>query len=94
MRNRGLVSEVNEHHQVLCGKEPYADCKRNIFLAIIDGERPSKPDAAATLGFTDGLWWTVECCWLEDRGARPDVKTVLDQLTHAAWAWDKRQIPP
>jgi len=82
---------MNGHHQVLCGKEPYADCKRNVILAIAEGLRPKKPDGAATLGFTDALWWTVESCWLEDREARPDVKAVLEHLTHAAWAWDKRR---
>ena len=81
---------MTEHHQVLCGKKPYWDHNGNITLAVLEGIRPSKPDAAATLGFTDGLWWTVECCWMADRDTRPDVKTVLSQLTHAAWAWDRR----
>jgi len=80
-------------YEVLCGQRPYADCKRDVALAVLSGMRPSKPDAATTLGFTDGLWWSVECCWLEDRDARPDVKAVLDHLTHAAWAWDKRRWP-
>ena len=78
------------HHQVLCGKKPYGD-KRYATSAILDGVRPSKPDAAATLGFTDGLWWDVKCCWLEDPSARPDVKMMLGQLNHAAWAWDRRR---
>lgn len=58
--------------------------------AILKGIRPDKPDTATTLGFTDGLWWIVECCWMTDREMRPDVGTVLCQLAHAAWAWDRR----
>jgi len=84
---------VTRYYQVLCGKEPYAGCKRNVILEIIEGGRPSKPDVAVTLGFTDGLWWTLRDCWLEDRNERPDVKAVLTQLTHAAWAWDRRWHP-
>jgi len=58
--------------------------------ATVNGVSPRKPDAASTLGFTDGLWWTLECCWMTDRDVRPDVQAVLSQLAHAAWAWDRR----
>jgi len=75
---------------VLCGKEPYWDHKGNVILAVLEGIPPSKPAAAPTLGFTDGLWWTLECCWMADCNIRPDVGTVLSRLTHAAWAWDRR----
>ena len=68
---------------------PYLDYRGNIVSAILNGVRSSKPEGAAALGFTDGLWWTVECCWMEDHGTRPDVKTVLFQLTHAAWVWER-----
>ena len=84
------MSGLNVHHQVLCGKAPYAGCTRNITLEILVRGRPSKPDAAVTLGFTDELWRIVGRCWLEDRGARPDVKDVLIHLTWAARVWDRR----
>ena len=84
------MSDLNVHRQVLCGKVPYAGCRRNITLEILGGVRPSKPDAAVTLGFTDELWWIVKCCWLKDHRARPDVKAVLTHLTRAAWVWDRR----
>ena len=62
-----------------------------VIYAITQGVRPKRPDNAAALGFTDGLWWIVGCCWLEDREMRPDVKAVLSRLTDAAWAWDMRR---
>lgn len=79
---------------MLCGKSPYweRDNEACIMYAILTGVQPSKPDAATTLGFTDGLWWTIECCWMSDRSVRPDVGTVLSQLTHAAWAWERRRL--
>jgi hypothetical protein len=62
-----------------------------MLYAIVDGVRPSKPAEAAKLGFTDGLWWAVGCCWLPNRDMRLDVETVLSRLTHAAWVWDTRR---
>lgn len=59
--------------------------------AIIDGRKPGKPAEAVKLGFTDGLWWVVDCCWSRDRDMRPDVGMVLSRLTDAAWAWDMRR---
>jgi len=60
--------------------------------AVLKGVRPKKPDEAASLGFTDGLWRVVERCWMVDTDARPDVKTILHHLTHAASIWNRRQI--
>ena len=56
--------------------------------AILQGVRPTKPAEAVALGFTDGLWWTVENCWMPDREIRPDVRALLHNLTNAAWAWE------
>lgn len=69
---------------------PYWQLKTNIVQAVLEGRKPSKPAEAAELGFTDSLWWIVDCCWLQDRDMRPDVTTVLSRLTDAAWAWDMR----
>jgi len=77
-------------YEVLCDKVPFWERNNDnsVMAAIVEGIRPSKPDAARALGFTDELWWTVECCWMTECRLRPDVGTVLSQLTHAAWAWD------
>lgn len=58
---------------------------------VLAGTRPKKPDAANSIGFTDGLWSIVERSWTVDVDARPDVKTVLHHLTRAASAWNRRQ---
>jgi len=75
-------------YEVLCGRVPYWD-KSNPALAILQGVRPTKPPTMATLGFTEDLWWTVECCWMEDRALRPKVKVVLSHLAHAASVWER-----
>ena len=58
--------------------------------AILQGVRPTEPTETTTLGFTDGLWWMVENCWMQDREMRPDVKALLNSLNHAYGAWDTR----
>jgi hypothetical protein len=77
----------------LCGKPPYWELESNVVLAIIEGRKPKKPAEAIDLGFTHGLWWIVDCCWLWNRDMRPDVGKVLSRLTDAAWAWDMRRGP-
>ena len=80
------------YDQVLCGNAPYSGLPENVAVnAILNGVRPRKPHPAINLGFTDGLWRIMERCWMVDRDARPDVKAILSQLNHAAWAWDKNR---
>ena len=50
-------------------------------LAILEGGRPEKPENATDLGFTEGLWETVEKCWVEDPSMRPDVEDILSCLS-------------
>ena len=80
-------------YQVLCGNDPYWEKNREAAIhAIMNGERPQKPEAAESLGFTDELWGIVELCWSADAGLRPDARTVLSHLNHATWSWDTRQL--
>ena len=44
-----------------------AGCKHNMTVKTLNGTQLPKPDAVSTLGFTDGLWWTLRDCWLDDR---------------------------
>ena len=60
--------------------------------AITEGYRPQKPEGAGVRGFTKGLWKVVQDCWCTNAGERPDVKTVLLQLNHAAWSWDRERL--
>lgn len=75
------------------GKVPYWETtgENTVMVTVVRGVRPKKPYAADSLGFTDGLWRVVEQSWMADANARPDVKTVLYHLTHAASTWNRRQ---
>lgn len=80
-------------NQVLLGKPPYWEFigPGAVLTAVIRGMRPEKPYAAEGLGFTDGVWRVIERSWVVDVDARPDVKTILHHLNHAASVWNRRQ---
>ena len=80
--------------QVLCGNAPYWEITNEpaVINAIINGEKPQKPEAMEKLGFTDELWGLIERCWSVDASARPDVRTMLSHLNHATWSWERRQL--
>ena len=53
---------------------------------VIEGERPGRPQGGEGVWFTDGLWGTLEQCWLPQPKDRPTVETIhecLDQVP--AW---------
>lgn len=59
--------------------------------AIVEGDRPEKPENAARLGFTNELWEIIEQCWSEDRNARPGVEVIHSRLHDAAPFWRMRE---
>ena len=58
----------------------------------MEGVRPDKPEEAKRLGFSNGLWRTIELCWLEDRKARPTVEDIHSSLIDAAAFWYMREF--
>ena len=66
----------------------------DVLVGVLGGDRPQKPEAAESLGFTDELWSMLERCWEDDRDERPEVGEVLRCLESAAQAWDTRPPPP
>ena len=80
-----------ELRQVLCGTVPFPGLNMvTVAIEVLRGTRPIKPDDAASLGFTDGLWEIVERCWSADSNARPTFGAVLSRLNDAAASWDDR----
>ena len=58
-----------------------------IVVEIPKGTRPEKPEDAARVGFTDGLWDVVEQRWSTDRDTRLTLDAVLSSLGEAAPGW-------
>ena len=79
---------------MLCGHHPYLEFQSDILAvyAIVEGDRPKKPEEARRLGFSNELWEIVELCWLEDRNARPGVGDILSCLNDAAAFWYMREF--
>ena len=82
-----------ELRQVICGTIPFDNIwwPGDVMEEVMKGVRPGKPEDAASLGFTCGLWEVVELCWLADRDARPTLSAVLSCLSEAAPGWDDRR---
>jgi hypothetical protein len=61
-----------------------------VINAIMNGDRPRKPEAVGRFGFTDELWESIQRCWSVDASARPDVGTILFHLDRATRPWKLR----
>jgi hypothetical protein len=73
--------------QVLTGMTPFGKLTGpEVVFKVLGGERPSKPQDALNLGFSDEVWRLVEGCWQTEPEDRPTVKSVLLCLRSAALA--------
>ncbi|KAF9780907.1 kinase-like domain-containing protein, partial [Thelephora terrestris] len=94
IRVAGLTKELDVYalglviYEVLCGFTPIHDPRA--WWDFLRKER-AKPEDAAGLGFTDGLWETLEQCWLVDPKKRPTLREVLACLRKIAPSWGNRQ---
>jgi len=79
--------------EVLSGQVPFSRVGPLIVMRkVIDGDRPGRPQGVEGPWFTDGLWETLERCWLPIPMSRPAVEVVLDCLKRVSPAW--RPLPP
>jgi len=75
--------------QVLTGELPFPGLgMTKIALNAVQGIRPSKPENASAIGFSDSLWNFVQRCWDGEMKLRPKVAEVVSQLERAAVNWD------
>ena len=64
--------------EAFTGAVPFSDkSHRATMLAIVGGERPSRPDHPA---LTDGLWTLTQRCWDQEVRRRPQVSQILRGL--------------
>jgi len=55
--------------------------------------RPTKPDNASTIGFSDSLWAFAQRCWNGKTELRPKAGEVVAHLGEAAAGWDGLMPP-
>jgi len=60
---------------------------------VVHGLRPTKPEGASSIGFSDFLWGFVQRCWGGDRNLRPKVSKVVTCLGKEATDWDGLMPP-
>ena len=72
-------------YQVLTGEVPFHPKKVfEVMLAVVDGERPPKPENAEEIRMTEAVWGLMEECWREDRTKRPIIWEVLGRFCEMA----------
>jgi hypothetical protein len=74
---------------VLTGTSPFAKKGKAelVYKIVLENERPQRPRDSEKLGFTDGVWGTLQTCWDKDPPARPSIDIVSDSLKQAAETW-------
>jgi len=55
--------------------------------------RPTKPENASAIGFSDSLWAFTQCCWDGKGELRPEAGDVVAHLGEAADSWDGLMPP-
>ena len=77
--------------QVLTGRQPFRRLgPYAVVIAVQKGKRPSKPDNADSLGFSNTLWWWTRLCWSESPSARPTAQQLFRYFQGASCTW----VPP
>jgi serine/threonine protein kinase len=76
--------------QVLTGETPFRSVRpAELGASVVKGLRPTKPDNAPDIRFSDLLWDFVQLCWDPDMKKRPSANEVMKYLDKAAenyWA--------
>lgn len=63
-------------YEIISGSVPFhRDGDMTVMLKVLNGERPHRG-----VGFTNGLWNTLERCWMPQPRDRPRVEDVLQCL--------------
>jgi len=57
------------------------------------GGRPTKPEDASAIGFSDSLWDFTERCWSGEIESRPKAWEVVTHLGEAAAEWGELMPP-
>ena len=77
--------------QVLTGLRPFHHLGHYaVVITVQKGERPRKPDNAASLGLSDTLWRLIEMCWSEPPSTRPTAQELLHHIRNVSHVW----VPP
>ena len=60
---------------------------------VLRGERPTKPENASAIGFSDSLWDFTQRCWDGKIELRPTAGVVVAHLGEAVAGWDGLMPP-
>jgi hypothetical protein len=85
---------VAQTFQVLAGEIPFRGVRQmELGYSVVEGLRPTKPENAPAIGFSDGLWDFVQRCWQGNMKFRPKVAEVVTRLGQTARDWNGLMPP-
>ena len=61
--------------------------------SVLHGERPTEPENASAIGFSDSLWAFTQRCWDGKMELRPKAGEVVAHLGEAAAGWNGLMLP-
>jgi serine/threonine protein kinase len=71
--------------ELLTGKHPFADCKRDaavIYGIIVLKKTPVRPEEKETSRWlSDALWDLMQRCWHKDAASRPSMREVASSIS-------------
>ena len=74
--------------QVLTDDTPFHGLSEaEVVDSVVNGVRPTKPQNAPAIGFSESLWDFVQLCWEGDRTRRPAAAEVVKHLYEVAANW-------
>jgi serine/threonine protein kinase len=74
--------------QVLTGEIPFRGVQQpELGYSVVQGLRPTKPENAPAIGFSESLWSFVQLCWNGKKERRPEIAEVARHLGEAAANW-------
>ena len=80
--------------QVLTGQFPFRGVRQTkLGWSVVRGVRPTKPENASSIGFSDLLWSFSQRCWDDNMTLRPKVGEVVKRLEKEATDWDGLMPP-
>ena len=64
--------------EIFTGALPFGDVRHETaILMIAQGQRPGKPQAAESRGFTPEIWKFIQKCWNQNPARRPGINDVV-----------------
>ena len=86
------ITRLLSFFQVLTDKKPFHDVTSlSVGMAVLNGERPKKPNFKISRGYTKELWKLTEDCWDADPSKRITIENLAKGFESEVSKWRPRK---